>query len=569
MQTENVSDPMLGASAGLVEAVEMWNAGYTGAGWYVAVLDTGIRRGHEFFAGKSILEACRAMGRDGTGPAGDCPNGQAVQNGTGSAVHYSSSYEGYDHGTHVAGIAAGNSASLSGVAKGAGIIAVKVFSRFNASDCGGSPCVSAWDSDVIAGLDYVYSLRGGRKIAAVNLSLGNGLYFWFCDNLGYKAAVDLLRSAGIATVAATGDDGYCGHVSSPACVSTAVSVGATTKTDNEAWFSNWDADMLKLFAPGVSINSSTGASNSSYESRSGTSMAAPHVTGAWALLKQAHPAAGVTDLLAALRATGKEIYSPCDGRVAAIPRILIFQAHQSVHFYDLIIHTGSNGTTSPAPGTYAHPTNAVVPITAIADEGYAFYEWTGDASGSANPISVTMSRDKTITAHFRPTVKLTILTTGDGTTTPSPGVSYYARNTTVPITAVPATQACFTGWTGDASGTDNPLLLVMNVNKSVKADFRHIYPPIASGVKAPNRSFSQAEYIDVLSWQANADNAGLTISRYKVYSVSGAEFTLLAELNADQLSYARRNAGPGAQQYAIAAVVGGGREGEPALVTVQ
>ena len=77
----------------------------------------------------------------------------------------------------------------------------------------------------------------------------------------------------------------------------------------------------------------------------------------------------------------------------------------------------------------------------------------------------------------------------------------------------------FMNWTGAASGTTNPVTVVMNPNKTIKANFQYIYAPVASGEKVLNRSFSQAEYIDILSWQNNSDNAGLTIATYKIYTV--------------------------------------------------
>ena len=176
---------------------------------------------------------------------------------------------------------------------------------------------AAWDSDILAGLNYIYSLRSTYKIAAVNMSLGGGAYYYYCDyaEATMKDAIDLLRGVGIATAIATGNNGYCGYISSPACISTSVAVGASTKSDKEALFNNYDPYHQRLFAPGKSINSSTGDSNSSYDSWDGTSMATPHVTGTWALLKQAIPAGTVTDLLDALRAKGKKIYSLCSGCV--------------------------------------------------------------------------------------------------------------------------------------------------------------------------------------------------------------------------------------------------------------
>ncbi len=134
----------------------------------MAVLDSGIRKTHEMFAGKTIVEACYAKGEITTDdPVGDCPNGLISMIGSGAAVHYPSDYYAYDHGTHVAGIATGKGPTISGVAKDANIIAVQVFSKIPSTKR-----ISGWNSDNLAGLDYVYSIRGSYSIAAVNMSLG-------------------------------------------------------------------------------------------------------------------------------------------------------------------------------------------------------------------------------------------------------------------------------------------------------------------------------------------------------------------------------------------------------------
>jgi hypothetical protein len=109
----------------------------------------------------------------------------------------------------------------------------------------------------------------------------------------------------------------------------------------------------------------------------------------------------------------------------------------------------------------------------------------------------------------------------------------------------------------------------MTGSKTIIANFRYIYAPSVSGRKQLNRTFSQAEYIDILTWQANASNAGLDIAKYRIYQISGTTRTLLAEVNADQTEYQRRKAGSASLQYEVAAVTGSGREGEPAAVTVQ
>ncbi len=322
----NTDKPSLDNTVSIVGADTAWGMGYTGSGWYVAILDTGIRKAHEFFTGKTVVEACYALGEDGVGPVGDCPNGNSTMTGTGAAVHYPSSYQGYDHGTHVSGIAAGNYGTLFGIAKDANIIAVQVFSKFSAGYCGGSPCVLSWNSDSLAGLNHVYSIRGSYSIAAANMSLGGGANSTWCDSDSRKAAIDNLRAAGIATAIATGNDGYCGYVGSPGCISTCVSVGSSTDADLESYFNNWHTYLQRLFAPGHYIYSSTGSSNTSYASWSGTSMATPHVTGTWAILKQACPAASVSDILTALQGKGVGITSVCDSYTKAIPRIQIDEA---------------------------------------------------------------------------------------------------------------------------------------------------------------------------------------------------------------------------------------------------
>jgi len=339
---DRLDKPLLDNTVGLVGAKKAWAGNYTGEGWYVAILDTGIRKSHEFFAGKSVVEACYALGSDGTGPEGDCPNGQTSMTGNNSAVHYASTYEGYDHGTHVAGIATGNNGSLFGVAKDANIIAVQVFSRFSSSHplCDPTPpatgCVLAYNSDQLAGLEYVYSLRTSYNIASVNISIGGGAYASACDDDIRKLAIDNLRSAKIATVAASGNDAYCGAINAPACVSTAIAVGATDTTDyendiddpteeTEAGFNNWSDTLVNVLAPGVEIYSSTGTSNSSYESWNGTSMATPHVAGAFALLRNKYPSASVTTLLGYLTSTGVSITTLCPSQTSK-PRIRVDSA---------------------------------------------------------------------------------------------------------------------------------------------------------------------------------------------------------------------------------------------------
>jgi subtilisin family serine protease len=256
-----------------------------------------------------------------------CPNGQAQQIGPGAGVNCP--LNGCWHGTHVAGIAAGNGTSaqvsFSGVAKGAQLVAVQVFSEFTSfSDCGGTPpCILAYTSDIIAGLEHVYSLSASRPFASANLSLGGGLFTSACDLEPEKAIIDNLRSVGIATTVAAGNNGATNALSSPACISSAVSVGATTKSDVVASYSN-AASFLSLFAPGDSITSSTVGGG--YTVASGTSMAAPHVAGTWAILRQAAPTATVSEVLSTLQSTGLPISDTRPGSSVTKPRIRVADA---------------------------------------------------------------------------------------------------------------------------------------------------------------------------------------------------------------------------------------------------
>jgi subtilisin family serine protease len=325
---EDVPDPLsLDGSIPLIGADTAWASGYTGSGQHLAILDTGVDSSHEFLTGKVVAEACFSTTDAGVASTTLCPSGGESEIGVGAAVNCSIAITGCDHGTHVAGIAAGTGASFSGVAKGADIIAVQVFSRFNTdANCGAgnSPCILSFLSDQIAGLDWVYSQSGTYAIASANMSLGGGNYSSNCDTDLRKTYVDQLRSVGIATVISSGNNGYTSAMGAPACISTAISVGSTTSSNTVSSFSNI-ASFISLLAPGSSIYSSV--PGDAYSFKSGTSMAAPHVTGAWAVLKSKDPGASVNAILTALTSTGASINdSRSGGSVTGMARIQVDSA---------------------------------------------------------------------------------------------------------------------------------------------------------------------------------------------------------------------------------------------------
>jgi subtilisin family serine protease len=277
--------------------------GYSGSGQVVAVLDNGFDKDH-LFLHKIIYEACYSASNSALGIVSLCPGGVTSSTAPGSAIKCTPALESCWHGTHVAGIIAGNAGvwgdgtPISGVAKDAKLIAIQVFFGINnpTSDpriCNGYPaCTSTRDSLVISALERVLALRGTYNIAAVNMSLGGGKYTnqVACDseNAAMKKAIDSLLSVGIATVVASGNEGFIDGVAAPACISSAVSVGSTSATygipgenncdghslgtafpDSISCFSN-SASFLSLLAPGDKILSSVPASNTSLSKMSGT-----------------------------------------------------------------------------------------------------------------------------------------------------------------------------------------------------------------------------------------------------------------------------------------------------------
>lgn len=326
----------LDSTTPIIGADTAWANGYTGAGQAVAILDTGVDLDHPAFNGRGsriVAEGCFSTTDAGYGSVSVCPGGVASSTAPGSGADCVAASNGFPgaqsnctHGTHVAGIAAGDDGTVRGVAPEADIIAIQIFSLFTSSAyCGGGDgCALTFTSDQILGLEYVYDLHNSHDIASVNMSLGSSTPFSAaCDSDGRKAAIDNLRSVGIATVIASGNNGYKNGISKPACISSAVSVGATDDADTIASFSNV-APILDVLAPGTSI---LAAVPNGYGVKSGTSMATPHVAGAWALYKQAVPNASVDDVLAALQSSGTPIDDSRSGGVEQnIPRINVDQA---------------------------------------------------------------------------------------------------------------------------------------------------------------------------------------------------------------------------------------------------
>ena len=264
------SVPQIGAPAA-------WQAGFTGRGVKVAVLDTGVDAAHPSLAGQVV-----ASKNFTTDPAGD----------------------GFGHGTHVASTIAGKNSKYRGVAYEAQILDGKV-----CDNSGSCP-----DSALIEGMNWAAVEMGARVI---NLSL-SGEDTPDLDPLE-QAVNDLTARTGALFVAAAGNRPRCTqgeYVNSPATADAALSVGAIDRNEQLAVFSCRGPRVGDLglkpdvTAPGVGIVAAQAAGTEmgpvvepGYIRASGTSMATPHVAGAAALLAQQHPSWKGSDLKAALTAS--------------------------------------------------------------------------------------------------------------------------------------------------------------------------------------------------------------------------------------------------------------------------
>ena len=329
---DSVSYPTLYQSTPLIGATDAWAAGFAGSGYTVAILDSGVYKTHPFLTGKVVSEACYSTTTSGSGWSATslCPGGAASSTAVNSGLNCNTSSWGIgcSHGTHVAGIAAGkNGAStggtMSGVAKEANVIAIQVFSGYTE---GAIKTILSWSSDQISAMERVYSLRSTYNIAAVNMSLGGGKYTSTCDTDPRKPIIDNLRAVGIATVISSGNEYFTDATGAPGCISTAITVGSSTKADVKADYSNM-ASWVDLFGPGSDICSSivnVGSScGTGYAAWGGTSMAAPQATGAWAVMKSKKSTATVSEIESALETTGVPISTTLGNwpRIALVPAL--------------------------------------------------------------------------------------------------------------------------------------------------------------------------------------------------------------------------------------------------------
>ena len=320
----------------------------SGAGVSVYILDTGIRSTHYEFGGR--VRAGFTAFSDGYGTE-DCRG----------------------HGTHSAGIVGG---STFGVAKQVTIYSVRVL------DCNGSGTYSS----IIAGVDWVTKNRTLPAVA--NMSLRG------TASSTLNAAVQNSIGAGVVYAVAAGNDAADACAYSPASLSAALTVAASTSADAQASFSNY-GKCVDLYAPGQGIFSSYNTSDSMVVSASGTSAAAPFVAGVAALYLAAHPSATpqqVTDALLS-SATGSVIA----GAGAGTPNLLLYSPMTA----SAPAPPPPDTTTAPLPPPVDRPPTAAFTAScprgmctfdasaSSDDKGIVSYTWT---FGDGSTVVATTSR---------------------------------------------------------------------------------------------------------------------------------------------------------------------------------
>lgn len=245
--------------------------GYEGEGITVAVIDTGVAPHYDLTRPSNRIVGFKDMINSKENP-----------------------YDDNGHGTHVAGIIAGNGFSSNGkymgVAPKANILGIKALDEYG----GGST------SDIIAAISYIVETKDKYNTKIINLSLGTPANN-SCDKDPLCKAVDMAIKAGLVVIAAAGNSGpEEGTILSPGISRNVITVGAVDNKrtidpsdDTIAPFSSRGPTIEGLIkpdivAPGVNINSLSNTKLDSYSSLSGTSMATPLVSGSVALLLNKH-----------------------------------------------------------------------------------------------------------------------------------------------------------------------------------------------------------------------------------------------------------------------------------------
>jgi uncharacterized repeat protein (TIGR02543 family) len=184
---------------------------------------------------------------------------------------------------------------------------------------------------------------------------------------------------------------------------------------------------------------------------------------------------GTHSFIATLKTAGNQSISATDTVTSSISG----SQNGITVIYSLNIATTGSGAVSRSPDQSNYNSGVTVALTATPATGWSFNYWSGDLTGSTNPMNITMNSNKVVTATFTQNstgYALDVNVVGQGSVTRNPDQASYAPGTSVQITATPLGGWTFSGWSGGATGSTNPLTVTMNGNKTITATFiQNIY----------------------------------------------------------------------------------------------
>jgi len=194
------------------------------------------------------------------------------------------------------------------------------------------------------------------------------------------------------------------------------------------------------------------------------------------------PPGGIYDSLEVVTLTATPdsgwVFAGWSGDLSGIanPDSLLMDANKSVtatftRQFSLSVSVEGGGEVAFDPSGGVYDSLEVVTLTATADSGWIFAGWSGDLSGSANPDSLVMDANKSVTATFTRQFSLGVSVEGGGIVALAPSGGVYDSLEIVTLTATADSGWVFAGWSGDLSGLANPDSLLMDANKSVTATF--------------------------------------------------------------------------------------------------
>lgn len=403
---------------------------YTGAGVDVYVIDTGIRYTHVDFGGRA------KKGYDAVTSGGTA----ADDNG---------------HGTHVAGTIGG---TTYGVAKGVTLYAVKVL------DSSGSGTYS----QVIAGVDWVTANHSTSRPSVANMSLGGSA------STSLDTAVRNSIASGVTYCVAAGNNYANAGNYSPARVTEAITVGATTSSDAFASYSNYGS-VVDILAPGSNITSDYYTSDTATATMSGTSMASPHVAGAAALYLEAHPTATPADVASALVAAASV------NKISSVPSGTV----------NKLLYTLFDGgqPTVPDPPVLSSPangaTNVSIPVTLV---------WNASSGATSYNVQVSTNSSFTSLVYNQTGITSTSVTVSNL----SAGTTYYWRVSATNAAGTSAWSSVWSFTTASGGGT----------------------PPAAPTLVSPPNGATGVSRTPTLQWNASAGATSyrVQVSRYSSFS---------------------------------------------------